>query len=58
MKFFENFIEQIPKQTPANVRIFGSKYLVLFEETNLNFLFSFNIQKLISFLLLQHSDLV
>ena len=24
----ENFIELIPKQTPANVKIFGSKYLV------------------------------
>ena len=36
----ENLIELIPKQTPANVNIFGSKYLVFFEETNLNFLLS------------------
>ena len=35
----ENLIELIPKQTPAKVRILGSKYLVFFDETNLNFLF-------------------
>ena len=36
----ENFIELIPKQTPASVRIFGSKYRVFLDETNLNFLLS------------------
>ena len=45
----ENFIELIPKQTPANVNVFGNKYLV-FDETNLNFLFSSIVLKLTSFL--------
>ena len=36
----ENLIELMPKQTPAKVKILGSKYLVFFDETNLNFLFS------------------
>ena len=35
----ENLIELIPKQTPANVKIFGNKYLVFFDDTILNFLF-------------------
>ena len=35
----ENFIELIPRQTPPKVRIFGRRYLVFFEVTNLNFLF-------------------
>ena len=35
----ENLIELIPKQTPANVKILGSKYLVFFDDTNLNFFF-------------------
>ena len=29
----ENFIELMPKQTPAKVRIFGNRYLVFFDET-------------------------
>ena len=48
----ENFIELIPRQTPARVKMFGSKYLVFFDATILNFLFSCIIQRLISFLLL------
>ena len=54
----ENLIELIPRQTPAKVRIFGSKYLVFFEETNLNFLFSsiYFIQKLLNFLLQRRFD--
>jgi len=36
----ENLIELIPKHTPASVRIFGKRYLVFFDETNLNFLSS------------------
>ena len=40
----ENFIELIPKQTPPRVRIFGRRYLVFFEVTNLNFLFGSIIQ--------------
>ena len=34
-----NFIELIPRHTPPNVRIFGRRYLVFFEVTNLNFFF-------------------
>ena len=35
----ENFMELIPRHTPPKVRIFGRRYLVFFEDTNLNFLF-------------------
>ena len=54
----ENFIELIPRQTPASVKIFGSNYLVFFEVTILNFLFSCINQKLINFPLPQRSVLV
>ena len=47
----ENLIELIPRQTPAKGKIFGSRYLDFFDETNLNFLFSSIIQRLINFLL-------
>ena len=41
----ENLIELIPRQTPPNVKILGKRYLVFFEDTNLNFLFcSINLQ--------------
>ena len=46
----ENLIELIPKHTPPRVKMFGSKYLVFFDETNLNFFLSSIIQMLVSFL--------
>ena len=54
----ENLIELIPRQTPAKVKILGSKYLVFFEVTNLNFLFSSINQRLADFLLPRHFDQV
>ena len=42
----ENFIELIPRQTPPKVSMLGKRYLVFFEDTNLNFLFCSIIPKL------------
>ena len=53
----ENLIELMPKHTPPNVKMFGSKCLVFFDETNLNFLSSI-ILKQLNFLLLQRFVLI
>ena len=48
----------LPSNASAKVKILGNKYLVFFEVTNLNFLFSSITQRLANFLLLQRFDQV